>query len=134
MEERRRDREVSLGGEAVGHVLDVPVDAERLLDNHDRGTRVGRRTRDVGRHRAIGGLDLHPLFAQAPRPLRSCEMISAAPSGPPPASRRRTSALPTMTPSADLAASAACSGFEMPTPRSTGRSVTALSRSPMTPA
>ena len=79
----------------------------------------------------------------APRPrsascassaARSSATNVAAASGPPPWSRRRTSALPTITPSADSAASHACSGVEIPTPRSTGRSVTALQRRPISPA
>ena len=58
--------------------------------------------------------------------------------GPPRDRRRRrrrpTSALPTITPSAAPAASTACSGVEMPTPSSTGLSVTALQRAPISAA
>ena len=59
---------------------------------------------------------------------RSEPTNSAAPSGPAPSSRRRTSAEPTTTPSATSHTAAAWSGVDTPMPTQTGRSVWAWMR------
>lgn len=57
--EVRSRRLVSLGGDPVGDLLDVGVEAERLLHDDDGGQLAARslRSRHVHRHRAVGGLD-----------------------------------------------------------------------------
>ena len=59
MEEVGGDRVVPGGGEPAGDILDVVVDAERLLDHDDRrgglGVAVGDRL--VAAHGAVGGLE-----------------------------------------------------------------------------
>ena len=77
-----------------------------------------------------------PSTASQPASIarRSEATKSAAPLAPSPSSSRRISAEPTTTPSATAQTSAACSGFETPTPTSTGVSVTALKRRAITSA
>ena len=58
-------------------------------------------------------------------PSRSSATNVAAASGPPPSRSRRTSADPTITPSASVQTAAACSALDTPIPVSTGRSVLA---------
>src|SRR5882762_1694113 len=48
VEHRRRDRHVAVGGEAVGHFLDVAVDAEDFLDHDDGAARFAGGVGAVG--------------------------------------------------------------------------------------
>src|SRR5262249_5996244 len=48
VEQRGRDREVTLLGEAIGHALDVVIDAEDLLNDDQRAPRLARRRGLVG--------------------------------------------------------------------------------------
>ena len=61
VEEVGRDREVALGCESAADVLDVVVDAEGLLEHHDRGRCFARGLGFVETHRASGGLELDGL-------------------------------------------------------------------------
>jgi hypothetical protein len=56
---RRRHRQVTLGGEAVRHGLDVRVDAENFLQDHHSGLGFARRLGHVGRkHKAVSSCQI----------------------------------------------------------------------------
>src|SRR2546430_5777413 len=146
VEEVRRDRVIAGVGEPARDVLDVRVHAERLLDDDDRTAGVAHPSGFVHGHRAVGRVELDgsgvhgcsfsPVqsWAVASRAARSSATNRRASSGPSPVSTRRTSALPTITPSAALAAATACSGVEIPTPSKMGMSLAALQRRPISSA
>src|SRR5213593_1674313 len=99
VEQRRRDREVALLGEAIGDALDVVVDAEDLLDHDQRAARLRGRRGFVGGElvSVLGGqVDrlTHGLSSVAgydaacpsrwqrrPRPCGSTTSACASPSG-----------------------------------------------------
>ena len=56
VEDVGRDRVIAGGREPPGHVLDVRVDAERLLDDDDRAARLAVGKGLVQPHRTVGGL------------------------------------------------------------------------------
>src|SRR5262245_38277423 len=93
------------------------------------GGRSGRSRNDLLGTRRV---DLTPQSQafRASRAFRKAPTRSTAAAVPPPSRSLRTRAEPTTTPSATSHAATACSGVEMPTPISTGRSVTAFSRRP----
>jgi hypothetical protein len=55
------DHHIAVGRVLVGHVADVLVDAENLLQQHDAGTLAAARQRHVGAEAAVGDGDIDPL-------------------------------------------------------------------------
>src|SRR5215468_9968292 len=71
VEKRRRQGDVAVRGEPVGHRTHVPVDAEDLLDDDETAAWVSRRHREVAVElMAVGSRQLDPLAHGLPHTLK----------------------------------------------------------------
>src|SRR2546425_10644191 len=100
---------ISVGGEAVAHLLDVGVDAEDLLDDHEPAPRLARRVGAIrGELVAVFSRERYDL-AHRPSPFAAAPRTAGRSSRPAPhrrpwsdASRDRTRTRPTGVPDAGL--------------------------------